>query len=69
MVSGFESRKGIDPKSPIRDVSKNYFLDFNNNKKLKMLIKAIKKSTNMLNSKQKMRLMNGGFFTVLIQHD
>jgi hypothetical protein len=23
----------------------------------------------MLNSKQKMRLMNGGFFTVLIQHD
>jgi hypothetical protein len=29
VVSGSESRKGIDPKSPIRDVSKSYFLDFN----------------------------------------
>jgi hypothetical protein len=29
VVSRFESREGIDLKSPIKDVSKSYFLDFN----------------------------------------
>jgi hypothetical protein len=29
MVSGFESREGIDPESPIRDVLKSCFLDLN----------------------------------------
>jgi len=38
-------------------------------RKLKMLIKAAKESTKMLNFGQKMCLMNGEFFVVLIQQD
>ncbi len=34
-----------------------------------MVIKVIKESTNMSNSRQKMSLMNGGFFTTLIQQN
>jgi len=34
-----------------------------------MVLKEIKESTNMPNYRQKMRLMNGGFFTALIQQD
>ncbi len=29
MVFGPKSRKGIDPKSPIKDVLKSFFLDLN----------------------------------------
>lgn len=48
MVFGSEPRKQTNPKSPIKDVLKIHFLDFND-KELKMLIKEVKELVFMSN--------------------
>ncbi len=67
IIFGFKSGEGINLKSPIQDVLKATFWVLMR-RKLKILIKVVEESTSMLNFGQKMRLMNGEFFVVLIQH-
>jgi hypothetical protein len=60
MVFGSEPREGIDPKSPIKDVSKSRFLDLDE-KEIENVNKGDGRFNNHVELKQKMCLMNGNF--------
>ncbi len=66
MVFRCKPREGTIPKSPIKDVPKNFFWIFMQ-RKLKMLVKAMEDFNNHVELKRKMCLMNGNVSIILIQ--